>query len=502
MIRSLSIGVTGLKTFQEALSITSNNIANSQTVGHKGQKASFEDLIYFQSRPGSKSTDAYAGVNPMDIGSGVKMSGVKTNVAQGSITNTGGKTDVAIEGNGYFIVGNATGSEVMYTRKGSFLADKYLTTEGGHYVMGWGVNPLTGKLDTSTVPGRIEIPMDQVIPGEATTKATVKGNIDFDIPLNESVRTQFPAYDQMGKRTDITVELVRQSNNTFKYIAMPTAIKETESIKNAMLNIKENATSLVSGNYSVSVTPDATMSNLTVEVRDPSGAVIGTQVVSNADQNVTIKNGAGLDFLSIDLKKATTAGAQSTDVTIGDVGAVTFDSTGKVSTVVSADATKTVPSINYTSAATSQNVNISLNLNDLTLYATSSGLRTEGVDGKAASSIRDFSVTDDGIIVGQYDDGTIRELGQIAIALFDNPQGLTRVGASNYAETPASGVAEIARSGDVGAGRIRANSLESSNVDLSQEFVDLMIYQKSFQANTKIIQVSDEVVTGIVNLIR
>lgn len=500
MIRSLSVGVTGLKTFQEALAITSNNIANSQTVGHKGQKASFEDLVYFQSRPGSKSTDKFAGVNPNDIGSGVKLSGVKTNLAQGAINNTGGKTDVAIEGNGYFMVGNANGDDVLYTRKGSFLADKYLTTEGGQYVLGWGVNPMTGKLDTTTVPKRIEIPMDQVIPGEATTKSTIKGNINYDTPIGESVRTQFPAYDAMGKRTDVTVEYVKTGNNTFRYVAMPSDIKQTPSIKNAMLNIKDNAADLSPGDYKVDLQQVAG-NQVKITITPPAGSPLGvmTQTVSDIDQTVTLKNGTK-DFMTLDLKKMTSAN-DSTVVTIGEAGDVSFDMTGKVSSITN-DGNDAVPTISYISPASGQKVNIELTMNNLTLYATENGLRTEGVDGKAAAMIKDFSVTDDGIVVGQYSDGSIKELGQIAVAVFDNPQGLTRVGASEYAQTPASGEPGIARSGDVGAGRIRANSLENSNVDLSQEFVDLMVYQKAFQSNTKIIQVSDQVIDGIVNLIR
>jgi len=508
MIRSLATGVTGLKTFQEALSITSNNITNSQTVGHKGQKASFEDLVYFQSKPGSKSTDMYAGVNPMDIGSGVKMSGVKTNLAQGAITNTGGKTDVAIEGNGYFMVGDANGDNVLYTRKGSFTADKYLTTEGGQYVLGWGVNPMTGKLDTTTVPSRIEIPMDQVIPGEATTKATVKGNIDYDTPVGESVRTQFPAYDAMGKRTDITVELVSNGKNAageneFSYVAMPSDIKKTDIIQNAMLNIKENVGTLKEGEYVINTAPNGMdPSKVDITITGPGGFNL-SQTADNVDQTITLKNGA-TDFITLDLKKitATTPANQlNTSIFVGETGTVSFDATGKMANITN-DNNDAVPTVKYNSPATGQAVNIELNLTGLTLYATDSALRTEDVNGKAASMIKDFSVTDDGIIVGQYSDGSIKELGQISLAIFDNPQGLTRVGASNYAQTPASGEPEIARSADVGAGRIRANSLESSNVDLSQEFVDLMVYQKAFQANTKIIQVSDEVIDGIVNLIR
>ncbi len=508
MIRSLSTGVTGLKAFQEALSITSNNITNSQTVGHKGQKASFEDLVYSQTKPGSKSTDSYAGVNPMDIGSGVTMSGVKTNLAQGAITNTGGKTDVAIEGNGYFMVGDANGNNILYTRKGSFTADKYLTTEGGQYVLGWGVNSLTGELDTTTVPSRIEIPMDQVIPGEATTKATVKGNIDYDTAVGESVRTQFPAYDAMGKRTDITVELVSNGKNAsgeneYSYVAMPSDIKKTDVIQNAMLNVKDNIGNLNAGEYKINAQQNSVdSSKMDITITGPGGLNL-SQTIDNIDQTFTMKNGTK-DFITLDLKKITGTTPTSelnTSIFIGEAGKMTFDATGKMSSVTN-DGGDAVPTVVYDSPATGQSVNIELNLNGLTLYATDSALRTEDVNGKAAAMIKDFSVTDDGILVGQYSDGSIKELGQIALAVFDNPQGLTRAGASNYSQTPASGEPEIARSGDVGAGRIRANSLESSNVDLSQEFVDLMVYQKAFQANTKIIQVSDEVIDGIVNLIR
>lgn len=506
MIRSTYTAVTGMKAFQEALAVTSNNIANSQTTGYKSQRAIFSDLVYSQLKTATASDGNYAGSNPMSMGSGVKMSSIKNNISQGGVQSTGGKTDVSIEGNGYFVVGNGNGNDVQYTRKGNFqLAENgYLTTEDGKYVLGWETDSLTGQLDPYGKASPIGIPMDQAVQGSATTKAKLSGNIDFTIGVGEGIRTQLPIFDSAGQRTNLSMEYIRKDNGTFSYAAIPNeAFNPSANIKSALMNVADMIDVLEQGDYKVRVTgPTAPSTTSRIELLNPDGSVFHTQDIDNVDQKVTLSDGVK-NFMTIDFVAAADGANTEATVRVGAVGEIAFGTTGRVQTVtpkggVPGDAVK----VEFISNATGQNVSVGVDMSAITNFATDTSIGVGEVDGGQAASIRDFSITDDGAIMGEYSDGTVRMIGKIAVATFANDEGLVRLGTGNYMSSAASGEARVLQSGQAGAGIIRSQSLENSNVDLSNEFIDLMTFQKSYQANTKTIQVSNEVVDSILQLIR
>lgn len=407
MIKALYTSITGMNATQNALSVTSNNIANAQTVGYKKQKAMFDDLLYNNSI-GAKGDGKYAGTNPKSIGNGVKMSGTVTDYSDGTITLTGGKTQAAMEGNGFFVVGDSKGGNMEFTRKGTFgiSSDYYITNTEGQYVFAYPANEATGEVDLSGIPGPLQIPMGTAIGGIRTSKGTIKGNI----PTGEKQITQdLPVYDNAGNTWTMRVEFKQTSEHNYTY-------------KVQMRNDSKKET----------------------EFKDVQGA--GGNMTFDAVGNPNPKEQrANIPF---------------------DGGSINVD------------------------------------LSHLTNHPTDKTLSVTDVDGRAAATVKDCFIADGGYVMVKYSDGSMKSAGQLAVAMFPNEGGLMKTGNGNYTATNTTGILALGASGQNGAGKVRGGAQEGANVDLSVEFVDLMLYQRGFQGNAKVIKVSDEVLNEVVNLIR
>ncbi|MCU5066669.1 flagellar hook protein FlgE [Bacillus pacificus] len=406
MIKALYTSITGMNATQNALSVTSNNIANAQTVGYKKQKAMFDDLLYNNSI-GAKADDKYAGTNPKSIGNGVKLSGTVTDYSDGTITLTGGKTQAAMEGNGFFVVGDSKGGNMEFTRKGTFgiSSDYYITNTEGQYVFAYPANEATGEVDLSGIPGPLQIPMGTAIGGIRTSKGVVGGNIPADA---KAISQEIPIYDNAGNTWTMRVEFTQTSEHNYSYKVQMRNDSKKEEFKDVQ--------------------------------------------------------GAG--------------------------GNMTFDAVGNPSPKEQA------ANIPFNGG------NIKLDLSNLTNHPTDKTLSVTGVDGRAAATVKDCFIADGGYVMVKYSDGSMKAAGQLAVAMFPNEGGLMKTGNGNYTATNTTGILALGASGQNGAGKIRGAAQEGANVDLSVEFVDLMLYQRGFQGNAKVIKVSDEVLNEVVNLIR
>ncbi|EJQ52371.1 Flagellar hook protein FlgE [Bacillus mycoides] len=407
MIKALYTSITGMNATQNALSVTSNNIANAQTVGYKKQKAMFDDLLYNNSI-GAKGDGKYAGTNPKSIGNGVKMSGTVTDYSDGTITLTGGKTQAAMEGNGFFVVGDSKGGNTEFTRKGTFgiSSDYYITNTEGQYVFAYPANAATGEVDLSGIPGPLQIPMGSAIGGIRTSKGVVGGNIPADA---KQITQELPVYDDAGNTWTMRVEFTQTSEHNYKY---------------------------------------------TVHMRNDSKKETEFKEVQ----------GAG--------------------------GDMTFDAVGN-------------PNQQNPGASISFNGGtVNLDFSKLTNHPTEKTLAVTNVDGRAAATVKDCFIADGGYVMVKYSDGSMKAAGQLAVAMFPNEGGLMKNGNGNYTATNTTGILAMGVSGQNGAGKVRGGAQEGANVDLSVEFVDLMLYQRGFQGNAKVIKISDEVLNEVVNLIR
>ena len=398
MIKALYTSITGMNATQNALSVTSNNIANAQTVGYKKQKAVFDDLLY-SNTIGSKDT------NPKSIGNGVKLSGTYTDYSGGSITLTGGKTQAAIEGNGFFMVGDKQGGNTQYTRKGTFgiSSDYYITNSEGQYVLTYPTKAGTEEIDYSAAPRPIQIPMGTAVGGIRTDKATIQGNIPRD---QQQITQDFPAYDKEGNTWTMRVDITKVADGQYT--------------------------------YSVSARNDS-------------------------------KPGSNFNVISSNNALNFTAG----ELTQGGTATIPFDGD-----------------------------NLTLNLSGLTNFPTDKTLAPKDITGRPATTVKDCMISDGGYVMVRYADGSTRAGGQLAVAMFPNEGGLMKTGNGNYVSTASAGVPVFGGSNQNGAGTVRGGATEGSNVDLSTEFVDLMLYQRGFQGNAKVIKVADDVLNEVVNLIR
>ncbi|CAH2466369.1 MULTISPECIES: flagellar hook protein FlgE [Bacillus] len=407
MIKALYTSITGMNATQNALSVTSNNIANAQTVGYKKQKAMFDDLLYNNSI-GAKGDGKYAGTNPKSIGNGVKMSGTVTDYSDGTITLTGGKTQAAMEGNGFFVVGDSKGGNMEFTRKGTFgiSSDYYITNTEGQYVFAYPANAATGEVDLSGIPGPLQIPMGSAIGGIRTSKGVIGGNIPTDA---KQITQELPVYDDAGNTWTMRVEFKQTSEHNYTY---------------------------------------------KVQMRNDSKKETEFQDVQGAGGNMT------------------------------------FDAVGN-------------PNQQNPGAAIPFNGGtVNLDFSKLTNHPTEKTLSVTNVDGRAAATVKDCFIADGGYVMVKYSDGSMKSAGQLAVAMFPNEGGLMKNGNGNYTATNTTGILAMGVSGQNGAGKVRGGAQEGANVDLSVEFVDLMLYQRGFQGNAKVIKISDEVLNEVVNLIR
>jgi flagellar hook protein FlgE len=425
MLGCLNSGISGLNANNNNMSVIANNIANVNTPGYKAQRATFADVLSQQS-------------GGLAIGNGVDIKGVSSMQGQGALDSTDNATDVAIDGNGLFIVKNAEGS-AFYTRAGQFQfnVDGKLATPDGHVVQGWDLQ------DNETITG---LPTDidisnTSLPPKATTTLALNICLDsnasiigagpdvFDIndPHNTSnYSTSVSVFDSLGH------------NITF-YFSKLTAPGEWEW--NAVLDEDETQTKQAWGTIAFTEKGFLDTESATTY---RTGLLTGFNFNNGSEEEQAIN----IDF--------------GTSIT-------TDGGTGADST---------------------------------TQYADQFATRNTSQDGYPSGSLNTISVNREGVIQGSFTNGHIDDLAIIALADFNNPAGLRKTGNNLYMACNESGQAIINPPASGGMGKISSYSLEGSNVDLASEFMKMIITQRAFQANARSITVADQMLTEIVSLKR
>ena len=475
MMRSLYAGVAGLKTHQTRMDVIGNNIANVNTTSYKSQSMTFSDLMYqtTQSASGANPTTGVGGINARQIGLGAKTSAIKTAIAtQGASQTTNDPFDLMISGDAFFVVNN--GNENFFTRDGSFYVDgkgNLAMTSTGYNVMGWQVDPTNEnivKKDTVSAL-RIMTEANMTYPPEATTKSMVSGVIDkndTDVNSDSGKIMNLEFYDKQG----------------YKY----TARMSVHSISDAASDRGEFYVQLddildVNGE-SIGI-DGVTFGTGATELTDSEG-----NPVTDASGNA-ITNGAILKFRE-ELDAATGADTGSFEY----VGAAN----GKSLTINFSDDMPNFKDIEIDFSTT-----CNYNVNGSSTIAAISGDDTGLGSGRKIGEMSGITIQKDGMIYASYDNGQSRLLGQIAVATFANPSGLEKAGDNLYSATMNSGEFDgIGEDITVGGGRMDSGVLEMSNVDLSAEFTEMITTQRGFQANSRIITVSDTLLEELTNLKR
>ena len=467
MMRSLFSGVAGLKTHQTRMDVIGNNIANVNTVAYKSQSATFQELMYQNTQNASAANEATGrgGINAKQIGLGSSLAAINTNITQsGSSQSTGNAFDVQISGDSFFIVSD--GQQNHFTRAGAFYVDgvgNLAMTSNGYNVMGWQPNEDGSDVLVDTVsPLKIMSAENLTSAPEQTTKAYLDGVID----KNDSNVTS-----STGRLVNISV----YDNLGYSYIVQ-LAIKQVTG---------GTPPKPVDGEYTI--TP------------------------------VKLLNSDGKDLLN----KDTNPTGKAAQITIGDLtdNKIVFDTqtgalkTPKINDDKEANFTITIENDATGSAGVDAFVNpISIDLANLKMYDNKGTSTVAGhygdVQGRNAGrkkgALSGVAIQQDGKIYGSYDNGTSKLLGQIAVASFANASGLEKIGDNLYDTTQNSGEFDgIGK--DItsdGAGAMKTGVLEMSNVDLSAEFTEMITTQRGFQANSRIITVSDTMLEELINLKR
>ena len=532
---SLFVGVTGLEAYQNQIDTISNNIANVGTTGFKGQDVNFQDLMYQATSYATAPTQSTGGVNGQDMGLGVKIGSIDTDFSQGGLTTTGVNTNLAMNGDGFFILRkpNGNGSPV-YTRNGDFsLNSNGLLYDGssGMAVQGY-LADKNGNITQTGQPGDITIPLGltQQAVGtglNAAEKFGATGDQVFDVSLGGNL-------DQ-SQWTKEAVGL--QANPPAAGTGAPYTISTTvyDSLGNAHL-------------AQITYTPDANgaaagppaVNGLPNQVADADGTL--HTAASRWKVSVSFADGTTFDAIqtpgTINAGGATTpAVTTAAPVSSGTLGFIYFDQNGNyinTSSVEGVAAGQNITGANVHTAATAASLQNGNQLNirgwgtgttDAAIAPTAGGPAPAtgpiGLDFHAASAqsgtytattlaqngfatgiLNNMTIGQDGTITGAFSNGQTTTLGRVAVATFQNEQGLERVGGSDFAQTANSGLALLGTAGTGRFGSMAAGSLESSNVSIAAEFTKMIAAQNAYQANSKSITTASEDMQTVIGLIR
>lgn len=500
MMRSLYSGVSGLRVHQTRMDVIGNNIANVNTVGFKSSSVTFSDILYQTSKPASGPNDAMgtAGINAMQIGLGANLASITTNITgPGGPQRTDGWSDLMIEGDGFFVVQN-NGTN-YFTKAGSFNVDANgnLCTPSGALVMGWQVSqddPSKCKSDTVSAL-RVMAPDKMFSEPEATTQCNITGNID----MNDT---------QLAAGAAGRVANVQFYDNLGNLFTMELNIKHTG---------EEGEETEETNTYSVSVTNvyDERGNSIFVEEYIDDEGLKAYRQTSITGFNF---NGSGADVATGDDFETT-----GEFVLEGFTPAtLTFDPvSGRFQNVTTEDDTieaneTSNPYITFNLAGDTEGTpfkRVMVDLSALTMFSQSGtttlecarGTRASAAEGagKPVGNMTNISIDKYGKIYGAYDNGDSNLLGQVVVATFPNAAGLEAVGNNMFATTQNSGSFDgIGKDILTTGGKFNPGVIEMSNVDLANEFTDMIITQRGFQANSRIITTSDTLLEELINLKR
>ncbi|MEW1959032.1 flagellar hook protein FlgE [Kineococcus sp. NPDC059986] len=463
MLRSMFSGVSGLRAHQTMMDVVGNNIANVNTTGYKSSSVVFADTLSQLTKAAGAPTNAAGGTNPSQVGLGVRVDAIAQNMTQGSAQATGKATDLMLQGDGMFAIQQGDGT--FYSRNGSFTLDANgsIVTNDGGYVMGWKADA-AGSINTNSQIGKLVIPSDSVMPAVSTANSTLKGNIDRTFKTPTAAPTADPTLPGTAGTGQDKVPGTVVTTAINAYDAQGILTKYTVTFTNTVFHTPP------SGSVPDQYQPT---NNWKMVVTDPSGAV----VKSTATAGDSIKTPAA--------------------ASLADSQALSFDPSG-----TSVDAAHKKVFVQAPGSPTGRELTIDLSA--LTAYVGSSGASqiNPSTDGAPIGTLTSYAFGTDGVITGNYSNGYKQTLGQIAVASFNNAAGLRKEGNSLYSVSTNSGNPVYGIAGQAGRGGLLAGSLEMSNVDLSAEFTELILAQRGFQANSKVITASDEILQDLVNLKR
>ncbi|MDY2590396.1 MAG: flagellar hook-basal body complex protein [Agathobacter sp.] len=503
MMRSLYSAVSGLKTHQTKMDVIGNNIANVNTEAFKASSVRFSEIMYQTTASASAGNGAAGtgGVNAKQIGLGVTTGSTTVSITSaGAAETTGNPFDLKLtdkQSTNFFIVSD--GANTYFTRAGDFYVDGngYLCMSStGYTLMGWQVDPATGDIKRDLVSSlQVMSPENQTSPPEATTKAYVKGVLDKNergAASDDGYTITLGFFDDLGYSYTAKFALKEIADNDGAYSIQLTDIIDSDS-QSILLDGDGNITQDAFNSL-----PEATRNAIYAAAGlDPAAGfpttAEGLAALTNATCNslfqanqIVFDRNEG-QFVSIN--DPSTADNDTAMLNISSLLTGHFSADGNVSNFenISIDFSAT---LNYNNGGTS------------TIKMLAGDTQGDG-KGKKLGALSGITVSDDGRIYGSYDNGNTVLLCQISVAQFANASGLEKVGNNCYQTTLNSGEFDgigVDISADGSA--ISTGELEMSNVDLSSQFTDMIVTQRGFQANSRVITTSDTLLEELINLKR
>jgi flagellar hook protein FlgE len=549
---ALSSGVSGLQAHQKMLDVAGNNLANVNTTAYKSSRINFAELLSQTLKKASQPTSTIGGTNPQQMGSGVGVSGITPDMSQGNIVNTGNSLDLALEGEGYFVLSD--GAQSLYTRAGSFAVDAdsaLVDPTTGYKVQRIGsVGESDGLQDPTD--STIHIPYDVTLAAKATSQIDISGNLSSDA-TSDTEQTQkissnisytyddgtsattdtliseldqfsgsltsgtitFSGYNKDGSdfSSDFSIDSTTTVGDLIDHLNNNVLTDATASLVDGKIAVTDNQSGYSRTDLSMSYSGDG-------ELKTPAYfeyLTVGGE--ESKSMSITIYDSLGgehtlaASFVRTD--EASTWDMVITSVT-GDVSnidmndqwitGISFD--GNTGSYIGTGTTST-PSFGITfgnDISSEQAIELSLGtiggLDGLTQFAGTSTAVARGQDGYDSGRLSSVSINNEGILIGVFSNGIKKNIATLQIALFQNASGLENAGNGYYMPSGNSGEAVATQAMSGGAGTIHGGALEKSNADVATEFVNLIQAQNGYQANARTIKVATDILKELSNLIQ
>ncbi|MGA2642101.1 MAG: flagellar hook protein FlgE [Spirochaetia bacterium] len=462
MMRSLWAGVSGLQNHQTRMDVLGNNIANVNTNGFKKGRVTFQDMLSQTLSGAAKPTDEVGGVNPQQVGLGMQVSTIDTIHTQGALQSTGVMTDVALQGNGFFVLND--GDKRFYTRNGAFGLDqngRLVNPADGMRVQGWMAQTVGGQTFVNNAADLqdLVIPVGSKDPAQATSDVWFASNLDKrtpEIPANATAQTiqegtwqtTFDLFDSFGRTHKLQVNFTKVPGVANRWQAEAQVDPAAQVGTNPRVQIGNGAPG--ANTFFL----DFDNFGALTDVRDAAGNVINAGALQAK---------VSYDVPDATLPPGAATVRQTFNLNLGNVGA-------------------------YRDA--------------ITQFADASSTKAVRQNGYGMGYLETFKIDQSGTITGVYTNGSNRVIGQIALASFTNPGGLEKAGENTYVVSNNSGQPNVGASGTAGKGKVIAGTLEMSNVDLGEAFTDMIVTERGFQANSRTITTSDQMLQELLQLKR
>ncbi len=546
MMRSLFSGVSGLSNNQLKMDVIGNNIANINTIGFKTSRINFSEELSQLLRVAEQNSSGGTS-NAILVGLGVRTGSIERDFSQGILQTTGKITDLGLEGEGFFVLND--GNQNLYTRAGNFHFDGNgrLVTANGASLQGW-TAAQDGVISQTASVGDIVLDSTVISPAIATQNVAITGNLDASAAPLQEQWTASRSFTTGGSTPAVATTLLSALDQTTTPLVAGdtitidgtnsdgTAITPTtytyavgDSIQDLIDDI--NTAFTASGTIALDTSGRLVLTDtaygessttLTLTAGAGNTGVITLPGFINTQEGFEPQTSSSIEvFDSLGIKHTLNviftktenarewnfAMSTTGDETIseGSTGTITFANDGSLETIFY---TGGESQLKFDPGNGAGEVSLNLDFENqtgfsgITQFAGTSSVLLPFQDGQAQGALTSFSVQSNGEIRGAFDNGRSRLIGRLAIADINNPEGLLHIGNNIYSTSSTSGLAVLAKAGETIATTVIPGTLEASNVDLAAEFTEMIIAQRAFQANARVITVSDQFLAEVTQLKR